>query len=112
MRAIVNALSTCRDGSLHERFFLDLLQRGFSEDEARAQMDIAIDWGRYGELFDFDANTGELHLEVPLVDEDGAPRHELDVGGQQLVRSGHGEDRSQQDLEHSEEHVHGSVPGH
>jgi len=23
---------------------------------------IAIDWGRYGELFDFDANTGRLTL--------------------------------------------------
>jgi len=82
VRAIVNALSTCRDGSLHERFFLDLLQRGFSEDEAQAQMDIAIDWGRYGELFDFDANTGELNLEVLLVDEDGTPRHQLVVDGQ------------------------------
>ena len=26
-------------------------------------MRTAIDWGRYGELFDFDANTGQLKLE-------------------------------------------------
>ena len=44
-------------------FFLDTLRRGFAEDEARHQLDIAIDWGRYGELFEYDANTGELALE-------------------------------------------------
>jgi C-terminal AAA-associated domain len=66
VRAIVNALSTCGTGSLHERFFLDLLRRGSSEEEARARLDIAIDWGRYVELIDFDANTGELRLEMLL----------------------------------------------
>lgn len=74
VRAIFNALSTCTDGSLGEGFFLDLLRRGFSEDEARAQLEIAIDWGRYGELFDFDPHTRQLHLEVPLFDEDGQLR--------------------------------------
>jgi NitT/TauT family transport system ATP-binding protein len=77
VRSIVNTLSTCRDGNISERFLLDLLRRGFSEEEARAQLDIAIDWGRYGELFDFDANTGQLQLEIPLVDDDGAPRAPL-----------------------------------
>jgi NitT/TauT family transport system ATP-binding protein len=62
VRSIVRALETTRDGTLNERFFLDLLRRGFSEDEAQAQMDTAIDWGRYGELFDFDADTGEISL--------------------------------------------------
>jgi hypothetical protein len=28
-------------------------------------MDLAIDWGRYGELYEFDANTGQLKLERP-----------------------------------------------
>jgi NitT/TauT family transport system ATP-binding protein len=63
VRSICNALATTDDGTLGEGFFLDLLRRGFSEDEARVQLNIAIDWGRYGELFDFDANTGQLRLE-------------------------------------------------
>jgi NitT/TauT family transport system ATP-binding protein len=62
VRAIVQALQTTNDGTLNERFFLDLLGRGFSEEEGRAQMNTAIDWGRYGELFDYDAATGELTL--------------------------------------------------
>jgi NitT/TauT family transport system ATP-binding protein len=73
VRSILNALQNISDGTVSERFFLDILRRGFSEDEARAQLDTAIDWGRYAELFDFDVNTRRLRLEVPLVDEDGEP---------------------------------------
>jgi NitT/TauT family transport system ATP-binding protein len=64
VRAIMRALESTKDGTLNERFFLDLLGRGFREDEARAQLNTAIDWGRYGELFDFDADNGELILET------------------------------------------------
>jgi hypothetical protein len=49
-------------GTLREGFFLDLLRRGFSDEEARKQLDIAIDWGRYGELFEYDAESGQLVL--------------------------------------------------
>jgi len=65
VRAIVRSLEATADGTLNQRFFLDLLGRGFSEDEARSQLDTAIDWGRYGELFEFDAHTGELVLTPP-----------------------------------------------
>jgi NitT/TauT family transport system ATP-binding protein len=62
IKAIVKGLQATSDGSLREGFFLDLLRRGFSEDEARRQLDIAIDWGRYGELFEYDAESGQLVL--------------------------------------------------
>jgi NitT/TauT family transport system ATP-binding protein len=61
VRAIVHALKATTDGTLRESFFLDLLRRGFSEVEARRQLDTAIDWGRYGELFDH--QNDELILE-------------------------------------------------
>jgi NitT/TauT family transport system ATP-binding protein len=63
VRTITNALASSIDGKLQAGFFLDTLRRGFGEDEARRQIDIAVDWGRYGELFDYDANTDELALE-------------------------------------------------
>jgi NitT/TauT family transport system ATP-binding protein len=66
VRAIVRSLKSTKDGTLGEGFFLDLLRRGFSEEEVRTQLDIAIQWGRYAELFDFDANTGQLTLESPV----------------------------------------------
>jgi NitT/TauT family transport system ATP-binding protein len=81
VRAIVNALEHVADGTISERFFLDILRRGFSEEEARAQLDTAVDWGRYAELFDFDVNARQLRLEVPLVDEDGEPRARVAVAG-------------------------------
>jgi NitT/TauT family transport system ATP-binding protein len=65
IKAILRALRATSDGSLREGFFLDLLRRGFSADQARRQLDIAIDWGRYGELFEYDAERGELILGPP-----------------------------------------------
>jgi NitT/TauT family transport system ATP-binding protein len=62
IKAIVNGLHATSDGTLREGFFLDLLRRGFTDDEARRQLDIAIDWGRYGELFEYDSESGELAL--------------------------------------------------
>jgi NitT/TauT family transport system ATP-binding protein len=61
VRAILQALKATNDGTLREGFFLDLLRRGYSQTEARRQLDTAIDWGRYAELFDY--HNGELVLE-------------------------------------------------
>jgi NitT/TauT family transport system ATP-binding protein len=63
VRAILQALRATADGTLREGFFLDLLRRGYSATEARRQLDTAIDWGRYAELFDY--HNGELILEQP-----------------------------------------------
>jgi len=68
VRAIMKALETTKDGNIGENFFLDLLRRGFSEDEAREQLRIAVDWGRYGELFDLDSNTGQLTLDSSRIE--------------------------------------------
>ncbi|MBV9538909.1 MAG: nitrate/sulfonate/bicarbonate ABC transporter ATP-binding protein, partial [Acidisphaera sp.] len=50
VRTIVKALQNSDNGTLREGFFRDLLRRGFTPTDAEAQLDIAIDWGRYGEL--------------------------------------------------------------
>ncbi|MGY4708991.1 ABC transporter ATP-binding protein [Mycolicibacterium sp. CBM1] len=60
VRTICSALGTSSDGSLRAGFFLDLLRRGFGPDDARQQLDTAIDWGRYGELFDYDTDTDTI----------------------------------------------------
>lgn len=60
VRTIVKALRNSDDGALRDDFFLDLLRGGYTEKRARRQLDIAIGWGRYGELFDYDAASGEI----------------------------------------------------
>jgi NitT/TauT family transport system ATP-binding protein len=62
VRTIVKALENSNDGGLRDGFFRDLLRRGYTSQDTEKQLDIAIDWGRYGELFDYDADTGELVL--------------------------------------------------
>jgi NitT/TauT family transport system ATP-binding protein len=63
VRAIVQALTATADHTLREGFFLDLLRRGYSGDEAREQLETAIDWGRYAELFDYDRDDAEFTLD-------------------------------------------------
>jgi len=46
-----------------EEYFLDKLRSDFG-DFAEAQLDTAINWGRYAELFAFDDDTDELYLET------------------------------------------------
>jgi NitT/TauT family transport system ATP-binding protein len=68
VRAIVQALAATEDHNLREGFFLDVLRRGFSQQEARSQLDTAIDWGRYAELYDYDSDDEELTLEPGAAD--------------------------------------------
>jgi NitT/TauT family transport system ATP-binding protein len=60
VRTICTALAGSADGNLRAGFFLDLLRRGFSDDDARRQLEIAIGWGRYGELYDYDNTSDQI----------------------------------------------------
>ncbi|HWE84850.1 MAG TPA: nitrate/sulfonate/bicarbonate ABC transporter ATP-binding protein [Terracidiphilus sp.] len=55
LRQIQRALQTKSDHTVSEEFFLDMLDEQFSEEECVRQMETAVTWGRYAELFDFDA---------------------------------------------------------
>jgi NitT/TauT family transport system ATP-binding protein len=57
------ALAGKANRRLSESFFLGLLEQHFSAAEARRQLDTAIDWGRYAELFGFEDDANELFLE-------------------------------------------------
>ena len=41
---------------------LDVLDEHYPEDEAERQFTTAVDWGRYAELFESDADDGLLRL--------------------------------------------------
>ena len=50
------------DGRVAEEYFAEKLQADFGE-YAGEQLDTAINWGRYAELFEFDDDTDELYLQ-------------------------------------------------
>jgi len=62
LRQMEQALKAKSNRTLSEEFFRDLLDEHFSEGESRRQLETAIQWGRYAEIFDYDAATGKLTL--------------------------------------------------
>ena len=65
LRLIENTLHAKRDHAIGEEFFRDILDEHFSPDEVERQFDTALNWGRYGEIFDYDSENGRLfHSEL------------------------------------------------
>ncbi len=63
LRQIVQDVAASPEHRLSEDTLLAALEHSFSVDEARRQLDTAIDWGRYAELFAYDDDAGEFYLE-------------------------------------------------
>lgn len=63
LRRIVREVQAAPDHALREDGLLEELEQAFSPGEARQQLDTAIDWGRYAELFAYDDDAGEFFLE-------------------------------------------------
>ena len=62
LRQITRALRNKSDHSVPEDFFLDMLDEQFSDDECARQLETAINWGRYAELFDWDVSRRRFVL--------------------------------------------------
>jgi NitT/TauT family transport system ATP-binding protein len=62
LRQILRAIETKSDHTIPEDFFLDMLDEQFSEEECLHQMETAVAWGRYAEIFDFDAGRRRFVL--------------------------------------------------
>jgi len=80
LRQIRRAIESKSDHTVPEEFFLDMLDEQFSEEECVLQMQTAVAWGRYAELFDFDSarrrfvlpdSTEEVSAETTDASEDG-----------------------------------------
>ena len=63
LRQIVRELGAAPGERMSEDALLEDLEQRFSPAEARRQLDTAIDWGRYAELFAYDDNAGEFFVE-------------------------------------------------
>jgi NitT/TauT family transport system ATP-binding protein len=56
LRQIVRTIEAKSDHTVSEDFFHDMLDEQFSEAETLLQLETAVNWGRYTQLFDFDAS--------------------------------------------------------
>jgi NitT/TauT family transport system ATP-binding protein len=59
IRETLEANST---GSSSEQPFIELLEESLDAEEAKRALEIAIEWGRYGEVYEYDFHTGQLTL--------------------------------------------------
>jgi NitT/TauT family transport system ATP-binding protein len=62
LRHIDSSLRAKPDHTLEKKLLQQMLSEHFTEGEVWRQLDTALDWGRYGEIFDYDAGTGRLML--------------------------------------------------
>jgi NitT/TauT family transport system ATP-binding protein len=60
VRTIYRSLQGTTDGTLPAGFFSDILRSSFGEEGAARQLDVAVNWGRYAELYDYDAARGQI----------------------------------------------------
>lgn len=65
LRYIVDELEKSPSHILPEEHFLDHLKKHFGEQEAWSQLETAINWGRYAELFSYQEERGIFRLEEP-----------------------------------------------
>jgi NitT/TauT family transport system ATP-binding protein len=66
---IARTLAEKANKSMRADFFLDLLEEHYAAHEARLQFETAVEWGRYAELFEYDATGDRVWLSE-------APQHE------------------------------------
>jgi NitT/TauT family transport system ATP-binding protein len=62
LKQIRSALVKKSDGSMPLEFFRDVLDERMPSEEVQKQIETALDWGRYAEIFTYDAETDRLVL--------------------------------------------------
>lgn len=62
LRQIRRVLETKSDHTVSDEFFHDLLDEQFTEKETVRQLETAVTWGRYAEIFEYDADRRRFSL--------------------------------------------------
>src|SRR5580698_9986948 len=60
------ALASKSDHTMPLEWFRDILEEHFSDAEVQRQLDTALNWGRYGDIFTYDSETDRLLLHRPV----------------------------------------------
>jgi NitT/TauT family transport system ATP-binding protein len=63
IQQIRNALERKSDRAVPLEFFRDVLDKHFSQEDVQHQLDAALNWGRYAEIFTYDSHSDRLLLD-------------------------------------------------
>ncbi len=63
IQQIRNALERKSDRAVPLEFFRDVLDKHFSQEDVQHQLDAALNWGRYAEIFTYDSQSDRLLLD-------------------------------------------------
>jgi len=78
IQQIQKALERKSDRAVPLEFFRDILDEHLSQEDVQRQIDTALNWGRYAEIFTYDSETDRLLLNEPTatpVASEAAPLH-------------------------------------
>jgi NitT/TauT family transport system ATP-binding protein len=75
LQQVRRTLETKADGAISLEFFRDILDEHFPEKEVQAQIDTALNWGRYAEIFTYDPEGDQLLLHSSVGAEAGNLEH-------------------------------------
>jgi NitT/TauT family transport system ATP-binding protein len=76
IQQIQKALERKSDRAVPLEFFRDILDEHLSQEDVQRQIDTALNWGRYAEIFTYDSETGRLLLnEAGANSTEAAPLH-------------------------------------
>jgi NitT/TauT family transport system ATP-binding protein len=65
LRKMKSALESRSDHQMPLEFFHDILDEHFTETDVLEQIETALNWGRYAEVFSYDRENDTLHLHQP-----------------------------------------------
>lgn len=72
LQTIDSALHQKSDHAMPLEFFRDILDEHFAEHDVQLQLDTALNWGRYAEIFTYDPETDTLRLHTSAVPHESA----------------------------------------
>jgi NitT/TauT family transport system ATP-binding protein len=77
LQQMSSALASKSDGTMPLELFRDILEENFSDDEVQRQIETALNWGRYGDIFTYDSESDRLllHQSQPADDGRAVPLH-------------------------------------
>lgn len=75
LQQVRRTLESKADGAMTVEFFRNILDEHFPENEVQAQIDTALNWGRYAEIFTYDPEGDRLLLHSSVGTEAGNLQH-------------------------------------